>query len=62
MSASKRTVFITGVTRGKFSRLLQGEGGVLAAKFTPGGFYPFVGVAISTFAEVDRSQITSFGF
>ncbi|MEO8334421.1 MAG: helix-turn-helix domain-containing protein [bacterium] len=40
---------ISGVAKGKFSRLLQGEGGVLAAKFTPGGFYPFAGVPISTF-------------
>jgi AraC-like DNA-binding protein len=42
---------ITGVMRGKFSRVLEGEGGVLAAKFTPAGFYPFVGVPISTFAD-----------
>src|SRR5258707_11548887 len=40
---------IAGIARGKFSRLMEGEGGVLAAKFTPGGFYPFVRVPISTF-------------
>src|SRR5687767_11348823 len=32
---------IAGVTRGRFSRLLEGEGGVFAVKFKPGGFYPF---------------------
>jgi len=40
-----------GVARGKFSRTLEGEGGVFAAKFTPGGFYPFVAVPISTFTD-----------
>jgi AraC-like DNA-binding protein len=42
---------IAGVARGKFTRVLEGEGGVLAAKFTPGGFYPFAGVPISTLAD-----------
>jgi AraC-like DNA-binding protein len=42
---------IAGVARGKFTRVLEGEGGVLAAKFTPGGFHPFAGVPISTFAD-----------
>jgi AraC-like DNA-binding protein len=42
---------IAGVAQGKFSRLLEGEGDVFAIKFTPGGFYPFVAVAISTFAD-----------
>jgi AraC-like DNA-binding protein len=40
---------IAGVARGKFSRVLEGEGGVIAAKFKPGGFYPLVGVSVSTF-------------
>ena len=40
---------IAGVARGKFSRVLEGEGGVFAAKFRPGGFHPFAGVPISTF-------------
>jgi AraC-like DNA-binding protein len=39
---------IAGVARGKFSRLLHGVGGAIAAKFRPGGFYPFAGVPIST--------------
>src|SRR5450432_3362227 len=33
---------VRGVTRGKFSTVLRGKGGVFAAKFRPGGFYPFV--------------------
>jgi AraC-like DNA-binding protein len=52
---------IAGVMRGKFSRLLQGEGRVLAAKFTPGGFYPFVGVSISTFADTTVGVRDVFG-
>jgi AraC-like DNA-binding protein len=52
---------ITGVMRGKFSRRLEGEGGVLAAKFTPGGFYPFVRVPISTFADATERVGDVFG-
>ncbi|MEP6474176.1 MAG: DUF6597 domain-containing transcriptional factor, partial [Gemmatimonadota bacterium] len=33
---------IGGVSRGKFSTLLAGTGRIFAAKFRPGGFYPFV--------------------
>ena len=42
---------IAGVARKKFTRVLQDEGGVIAAKFTPGGFYPFVGEPISRFTD-----------
>jgi AraC-like DNA-binding protein len=52
---------IAGVARGKFSRLLEGEGGVFAAKFRPGGFYPFVGVPISTFTATTQSLQDVFG-
>jgi hypothetical protein len=52
---------IAGVARGKFSRLLEGEGGVLAAKFRPGGFHPFVGVPISTFTDTVASLRDVFG-
>jgi AraC-like DNA-binding protein len=52
---------ITGVMHGKFARVLQGEGGVIAAKFTPGGFYPFVQVPISTFADATRRVGDVFG-
>jgi AraC-like DNA-binding protein len=52
---------VNGVMHGKFSRLLEGEGGVLAAKFTPGGFYPFVGVPISTFADASTRVGDVFG-
>jgi AraC-like DNA-binding protein len=33
---------VAGVARGKFSRLLEGRGGVFSVKFRAGGFYPFV--------------------
>lgn len=42
---------VAGVSRGKFSRELSGRGGVIAAKFRPGGFYPFVNRDISTFTD-----------
>ena len=52
---------IAGVARGKFSRLLEGEGSVLAAKFRPGGFHPFVGVPISTFTDKVATLRDVFG-
>jgi len=42
---------VSGPFRARFSRLLEGKGGVFAAKFKPGGFHPFVGVPISRFAD-----------
>jgi AraC-like DNA-binding protein len=42
---------IWGAARAKFSRLLEDKGGVFAVKFTPGGFYPFVGVPVSRFSD-----------
>jgi AraC-like DNA-binding protein len=42
---------VAGVSQGKFSCLLEGEGGVLGIKFTPGGFYPFIGVPVSTLSD-----------
>jgi AraC-like DNA-binding protein len=42
---------IGGAARKKFSTLLEGKGGVFAVKFTPGGFYPFVGVSVSGFSD-----------
>ncbi|MCW7469563.1 helix-turn-helix domain-containing protein [Leptospira kanakyensis] len=33
---------IFGVTKGRFSTLLQGKGSVFGIKFRPGGFYPFL--------------------
>jgi AraC-like DNA-binding protein len=52
---------IAGVTRGKFSRLLEGEGGVFAVKFKPGGFYPLVRVPMSTFTDTTVSLREVFG-
>jgi AraC-like DNA-binding protein len=42
---------IRGAARAKFSRTLEGEGGVFAVKFRPAGFYPFVGVPVSRFSD-----------
>jgi len=58
---------IAGVATGKFTRILQGKGGVLGIKFRPGAFYPFVKVPVSEFTgktfcpweilDVDRETI-----
>jgi AraC-like DNA-binding protein len=42
---------IRGAARKKFSTLLENRGGVFAVKFTPAGFYPFVGVPVSGFSD-----------
>ena len=52
---------LTGVARSKFSRLLEGKGGVFAVKFRPGGFYPFVGVPVSTFSDTRVALQEVFG-
>ena len=52
---------LAGVSRGKFSRLLEGEGGVIAAKFTPGGFHPFANVDMSTITDKVVDPTIFFG-
>ena len=52
---------IAGVARGKFTRVLEGDGGVFAVKFRPGGFYPFAGTSISTFTNRIVSLREVFG-
>jgi AraC-like DNA-binding protein len=46
---------IAGIARGKFTTLLKGKGGVFAAKFRPGGFYPFV---LTPMAALTDSVVT----
>lgn len=52
---------IRGAARAKFSRLLEDRGGVFAVKFTPGGFYPFVGVPVSRFTDTTAPLHDAFG-
>src|SRR5262249_24916612 len=52
---------IRGAARAKFSRLLEDKGGVFAVKFTPGGFYPFVGVTVSRFSDTTATLHDVFG-
>lgn len=40
-----------GVTKGRFSTLLQGKGSVFGIKFRPGAFYPFFQKNISTLTD-----------
>lgn len=41
---------IGGVAKGKFSTVLTGRGRIMAAKFRPGGFFPFVRRPVSFFS------------
>ncbi len=50
-----------GVVTGKFSRELVGKGRVVAAKFKPGGFYPFVQVPLSQFTNKTTPLVELFG-
>lgn len=52
---------VAGVSPGKFVRLLEGEGGVFSVKFTPGGFYPFIGVPVSTLSNSVLGVADVFG-
>lgn len=52
---------IAGVTRARFSRLLEGQGGVFAVKFRPGGFHPFVAVPVSRFSDTRLGLGEVFG-
>jgi len=52
---------IGGAARAKFSRLLEGQGGVFAVKFTPGGFHPFARVPVSRFTDRTVSLHDVFG-
>ena len=52
---------IIGVTSGKFSRVLEGEGRVFGVKFKPGAFYPFVNSPISRFTDNAISLWDAFG-
>ncbi len=52
---------IRGAARKTFSKLLEDKGGVFAVKFTPGGFYPFVGVPVSGFSDKIMSLRDVFG-
>src|SRR6266850_1585428 len=52
---------IRGAARKKFSTLLEDKGGVFAVKFTPGGFYPFVGIPVSGFSNKIVSLRDVFG-
>jgi AraC-like DNA-binding protein len=52
---------IRGPARAKFSRLLEDSSFVFAVKFTPGGFYPFVGEPVSKFSDTIVSLCDVFG-
>jgi AraC-like DNA-binding protein len=52
---------IRGPARAKFSVLLEEKGGVFAVKFTPGGFFPFVDVPVSRFADTTMTLREVFG-
>lgn len=51
---------IFGVTKGRFSTLLEGKGSVFGIKFRPGGFYPFFqkNISILTDKTIPITEIT----
>jgi len=52
---------IRGPARAKFSRVLEDKGAVFAVKFTPAGFYPFVGISVSSFSDRTTPLYEVFG-
>jgi AraC-like DNA-binding protein len=42
---------IHGIHGGRFTRVLEGRGGVFGVKFRPGGFRPFLGRSVSTLRD-----------
>ena len=42
---------VFGIASGRFTRTLEGRGGVFGVKFRPGGFRPFLGRSVSTLAN-----------
>jgi len=56
-SASK----VWGISTSKFSRILEGKSHAFGIKFTPGGFYPFLGAAVSSLANYSLPLEQIFG-
>lgn len=52
---------VVGVMRGKFSRIIEGEGRVVAAKFWPGGFRAFVDRPVAFFSDLRWPLSSVFG-
>jgi len=52
---------VFGVITGKFTRQLVNSGRVVAAKFRPGGFYPFVQLPVSEFTGKITAISSVFG-
>jgi AraC-like DNA-binding protein len=46
-----RCAEVSGVTTGKFSRIMQGHGRVFGLKFKPGGLHPFLQASVSTLTD-----------
>lgn len=51
---------LTGVTTGKYTFDLTGQGLIVGVKFRPGGFYPFWGQPVSTLTDDVRPADTVF--
>ncbi len=50
-----------GISTVKFSRMLEGRSHAFGIKFTPGGFYPFLGKPVSTLADTSIAVGEVFG-
>jgi AraC-like DNA-binding protein len=49
---------ILGPSRSKFSRVLEGRGGIFAVKFTPAGFHPFAKGMVRVDDDLDRAVLS----
>jgi AraC-like DNA-binding protein len=52
---------VWGVSTSKFSRMLEGKSHAFGIKFTPGGFFPFLGESVSSLANHSISVEQVFG-
>ncbi|MAS35033.1 MAG: AraC family transcriptional regulator [Anaerolineaceae bacterium] len=61
MVIERNNTRIYGVVSGKFTRLLEGSGLVMATKFRPGGFYGFLRSPVSTLTDQSVPVEVIFG-
>jgi AraC-like DNA-binding protein len=57
----KSTSKVWGISTSKFSRTLEGKSHAFGIKFTPGGFYPFLGASVSSLVNCSLPVERVFG-
>jgi AraC-like DNA-binding protein len=61
LCAERGSSRVQGVTTGRFTRLLEGEGRVFGVKFRPAGFHPFLGSPLSELTDRTLPVAAVFG-